>query len=243
MHHEIIKGDALTKMRWLRGGEGRYKAIITSPPYNLMNSRDGGWKRGNKKMMCAPPKLVDGYAEHDDNMPHEEYVAWQRECLTAMWELLTDDGAIFYNHTHRIQYGKQINCHEILEGFPLRQTITWDKLNGFNFNRSYFLPTAEYIYLIAKPDFKIERTAVKYGTVWRLQRESNNTHPAPFPVSIPARIIESCGLGKDDWVLDPFCGSGTTLVAAKQAGINAMGIELSEKYVAMARARLADTML
>jgi modification methylase len=42
--------------------------------------------------------LANGYGTHDDNMPHEEYVAWQAEVLRACWLTLSDRGAIYYNN-------------------------------------------------------------------------------------------------------------------------------------------------
>lgn len=74
----------------------RFGVVVTSPPYNL--NGDGHSTGGSGKVWTA---LADGYADHDDAMPHAEYVAWQQRLLTACWEHLTDDGAIFYNHKPR----------------------------------------------------------------------------------------------------------------------------------------------
>ncbi len=62
-------------------------------------------------------------------------------------------------------------------------------------------------------------------------------HPLPKPINLMEQLI--CGLSlKQDLVLDPFCGSGTTLVAAKRLGRKAIGIEISEKYCKIAVDRL-----
>ena len=58
-------------------------------------------------------------------MPYDQYVEWQRECLRAMYRLLTDNGAIFYNHKWQIQAGLLQDRREIVEGFPVRQIIIW----------------------------------------------------------------------------------------------------------------------
>ena len=68
----------------------------------------------------------------------------------------------------------------------------------------------------------------------------DHEHPAPFPESLPLRAIDSCGARS---VLDPFAGSGTTLVAAKRLGIPAIGIELSRRYCDAAVRRLAQDAL
>ena len=75
---------------------------------------------------------------------------------------------------------------------------------------------------------------------WRVAQESGTPHPAPFPVALPARAIEAAAPSS---VIDPFMGSGTTLRAAKDAGIPATGIELSERYCEIAAKRLAQGVL
>jgi site-specific DNA-methyltransferase (adenine-specific) len=62
-------------------------------------------------------------------------------------------------------------------------------------------------------------------------------HPAPFPLELPARLIELYTFA-GDVVLDPFLGSGTTALAAQQAGRRYVGYDTSEDYVALARRRL-----
>lgn len=77
--------------------------------------------------------------------------------------------------------------------------------------------------------------------VWRIPPESAKRvgHPAPFPVDLPARLI-SLYTYKGDLVLDPFMGSGTTLVAASKLERNSVGYDTDQKYVDLARKRLAD---
>jgi DNA modification methylase len=75
------------------------------------------------------------------------------------------------------------------------------------------------------------------GDVWRLGIETKvRTHPAPFPVTVPARCIEATGAQS---VLDPFAGSGSTLRAARDAGIRGTGIEVNAPYCDLAVSRLA----
>lgn len=67
-------------------------------------------------------------------------------------------------------------------------------------------------------------------------------HPVAFPKELPARCIAAAS-NHGDVVFDPFMGSGTTLVAAKQLGRRAIGIELEEKYCEIAVQRLAQEVL
>ena len=211
--------------------------IVTSPPYNIKNSTGNGLKNGSGDKW---PKaaLIDGYTEHSDCMPHQDYVQWQRNCLQQMMRLLQPDGAIFYNHKWRVQGGLLQDRSDIVRGFPVRQILIWHRAGGINFNPGYFLPNYEVIYLIAKPDFKLVPKANATGCVWRIDQESDNAHPAPFPVELATRCIDAVGRGP---VLDPFLGSGTTAVAAEQAGVKWIGIELSDAYADMAEERIART--
>ena len=159
----ILCGDAVTEMKKLP--DSSIDLIVTSPPYNLKNSSGNGLKdvRGSKWEKAA---LANGYATYDDNMPYDEYIKWQRECLSEMLRLIPETGAIFYNHKWRVQNGLIQDRHEILEGFPVRQIIIWKRKGGINFNRGYFLPTYEVIYMIAKKKFALAKHANAYGDVW-----------------------------------------------------------------------------
>lgn len=230
--NKIICGDCLLVMKQMPNE--CLDLVVTSPPYNLKNSTGNGMKdgRGGKWKNAA---LVNGYSNYDDNMPHEEYVKWQRDCLTEMFRLIKNDGAVFYNHKWRVQAGLLQDRQDIVSGFPVRQIIIWRRKGGINFNPGYFLPTYEVIYLIAKPEFKLTPKANAHGDVWEFTQEMNNIHPAPFPVVLIDRIISSTFA---QLVLDPFSGSGTTAVAASLLGRNYIGIELSPEYCKLSKQRL-----
>jgi modification methylase len=183
----------------------------------------------------ANAALQNGYSHYDDNMPHDKYVKWQRECLTEMFRLIKNDGAIFYNHKWRVQDGLLQDRQDIVSGFPVRQIIIWRRKGGINFNPGYFLPTYEVIYLIAKPDFFLAPKANAAGDVWEFTQEMKNGHPAPFPIALIDRIINST---KANVVLDPFMGSGTTAIVAMGLKRNYIGIELSPDYCEMAEKRI-----
>lgn len=215
---------------------GSVDLVVTSPPYNLKNSTGNGMKdgRGGKWSSAA---LLDGYSDYDDAMPHDQYVEWQRDCLTEMMRLLKDDGAIFYNHKWRVQASLLQDRSDIVRGFPVRQIIIWQRAGGINFNKGYFLPTYEVVYLIAKKDFKLAPKVNSYGDIWKFNQEMKNDHPAPFPLAFASRCVES-SIGQV--VLDPFMGSGTTALAALDHGKDFIGIELSPTYCEIAEQRLAQ---
>lgn len=208
--------------------------VVTSPPYNLRNSTGNGMKNGSGGKW-ENAQLINGYLTHDDAMPHEDYVKWQRECLTAMMRVLREDGAIFYNHKRRVQGGQLQDRDDILQGFPVRQIIIWKRSGGINFNPGYFLPTHEVIYLICKQDFRLAPKANAYGDVWDIPQENDNPHPAPFPVELAQRCIQSTTA---DIVLDPFIGSGQTAIAAEVCRRRWVGFDVSKDYCKIARERI-----
>ena len=211
--------------------------IVTSPPYNIKNSTGNGLKNGSGGKW-PQAELIKGYANYDDSLPHDAYVAWQRNCLEAMMRVLSEDGAIFYNHKWRVQGGRLQDRQDIVADFPVRQIIIWQRNGGINFNPGYFLPTYEVIYLIAKPKFRLAPKANAQGDVWRIPQETKNPHPAPFPLALARTCIDS---NEAEVVLDPFIGSGTTAIAAALAGRQWIGIDISETYCELARRRISAT--
>jgi len=221
-------GDTIEFMRNLP--RKSISIIVTSPPYNLKNSTGNGMKdgRGGK---WSNARLINGYSDYNDNMPHEQYVEWQRACLNEMINVLTDDGVIFYNHKWRVQAGLLQDRHDIVFGFPVRQIIIWKRNGGINFNRGYFLPTYEVIYMIAKPKFKLATGANKMTDIWEFSQEFKNEHPAPYPIELATRCIKASPGGI---VFDPFMGSGTTAIAAKMQNRDWIGVDISKEYCEMA---------
>jgi len=220
------QGDCLTAMAKM--ADGSVDIIITSPPYNLGEGAGGFgslWKKA---------KLQDGYASHSDDMPYEEYVAWQKRFLTECWRLIPNDGAIFYQHKNRIQKGVLRTSHDLNPGLPIRQILIWHRGNGMNFSDRFLTPTHETIYVFAKPGFRFKK-GHGLKDVLTIEPERKNPHPAPFPVELPRRIIAATNAKV---VFDPFAGSGTTGVAALPEGRRFIGIELDAGYVEQAKARI-----
>lgn len=230
--NKIVCGNTVDVMKEMT--DESVDLIITSPPYNLKNSTGNGMKdgRGGKWANAA---LQSGYSHYDDNMPHDEYVEWQRNCLTEMLRLIPEDGAIFYNHKWRVQGGLLQDRQDIVQGFPVRQILIWRRKGGLNFNPGYFLPTYEVIYVIAKPKFRLVEKANAHGDIWEFTQDMKNPHPAPFPVDLIDRIVGSTNA---KIVLDPFMGSGTTAISAINHKRYYIGIDISPEYCTMAESRI-----
>lgn len=250
----IYHGDCMEIMPQLAAGS--VDLVFTSPPYNLGTTTGGGFP--NKRMghyaadaafgkkrggmgKWASAALAHGYGVHEDAMPHDEYVAWQKRILTECWRLIGDAGAIYYNHKPRVLAGICVTPLDYNPGLPVRQVVIWARSGGINFSPAFYLPMHEWIVVIAKPDFRLKsKGASGVGDVWSITQEMNNDHPAPFPISLPLRALETV---EPRSVLDPFMGSGTTLRAAKDLGIPAIGIEIEERYCEMAVERLSQEAL
>jgi len=79
--------------------------------------------------------------------------------------------------------------------------------------------------------------------LWTFQGETKRVdHPAPFPVELPKRCIKLFSY-TDDVVLDPFVGSGTTLIAARLLGRKAVGVDISKEYCELAKQRLMNAVM
>ena len=243
----IICGDCREVLPSL---PGYFRLVFTSPPYNLGGEpwpHLGNWKNGDsaggksKWRNGSDASTGPSYASHHDNMPHAEYVAWQRDVLTMCWGLLSEDGAIFYNHKPRVIGAKLWLPLELNPELPLRQIVIWSRAGGMNFNPTAYVPTHEWVMVFAKEAFRLrDKAASGVGDVWRVAQEANPNHPAPFPLGLPRAAIETTGPGM---ILDPFMGSGTTLRAAKDLGRKAIGIEIEERYAEIAARRMEQSVL
>jgi DNA modification methylase len=224
-----------------------FDAVITSPPYNLGASpwpHLGHWKPGDSA--GGRSKWKNGsdagagiqYAEHQDAMPWAEYVEWQRDILTM---LAAKAPVVFYNHKPRVIGGRLWTPLELIpDTVTLRQIVIWARPGGLNFNQTAFVPTHEWVMVLAREEWRLKsKGASGLGDVWEMAPE-RNPHPAPFPEALPSRALDASGAMS---VLDPFSGSGTTLVAAKRLGRKAVGIEVSERYCEMAAHRLSQATL
>jgi modification methylase len=232
---KIIQGDCLQVMETM--SENSVQCVVTSPPYNLHN-----------KKFHDSYRLGRVFGEkhnhwYKDGIPEDEYKLWQHKCVAEMMRVCR--GTVCYNHKVRYgasRQGEVIHPMDWLRGFPCAPfwtEIIWDRCSGTNFNCGRFINTDERIFMFKKP-VVFHKECAAWGTVWTIPPQPNiNNHPCPFPVEIPKRCITAL-TNEGDTILDPFCGSASTGVAALQTGRNFIGIEISPDYCAMARRRLQN---
>ena len=221
----IFHGDCLEIMPQI--GQ-RFDICFTSPPYN------------KGKQSGAYANMRNAYESWSDDLPENEYAQWQRQCLQQMSSI---SDAVFYNHKPQIKDGSIIlPTIYIPENVNLRQVIIWDRGGGFNHSPGQFVPSCEWIMLLACKEWKMPtRGSGAAGDVWRIKIADDKTdHPCAFPLELVSTAILATGAKT---VLDPFGGSGSTGRAAKDLGKKAVLIELEEKYCEMAAKRMEQQVL
>ena len=223
--NKIIQGDCLEIMKEMP--DKSVDLVLTSPPYNLGNNHHTGKKKHNP---------------YNDNLPEEEYQRWQIEVLDEAYRITKDNGSILYNHKNRIKNGVQITPYEWLlkTKWIVKQELVWFNRSQ-NFDKIRFYPMTERIYWLAKSkDTKINNVINHHDLFeWKPVGTKGN-HTRAFPVEMAKDLI-SCFEG--DVILDPMCGSGTTLLGAKYLNRKYIGIELSPEYVKIAEERLRQEIL
>lgn len=229
--NEIIQGDCLEVLKTFP--DESVDCVITSPPYNKGSAN----RKFNPKDSWSRAGI--SYGEFQDNLPEEEYQEQQKAVLRECVRVLKKEGSIFYNHKYRIVNHRVISPEEWLGEFNLRQVIIWDRGSSPVLEPIRFMPTIEQIYWITKerktPYFT--KQGFQFKDVWRINPDSGNDHPAPFPEQLVSRcLISACPVG--GVVLDPYMGSGTVAVSAKKMERNYLGIELNPEYIKIAEERI-----
>ncbi len=160
----------------------------------------------------------------------------------------------------------QVRCRRL--GFANLAPIFWYKIanatyeaegNGGGFLGKPYEPNAvvkhdvEYILMERRPGpyrspdpktrllsvIPAKKHSIWFQQIWNdIKGESARNHPAPFPEELVDRLVRMFSF-VNDTVLDPFVGTGTTMVASARAGRNSIGVEIDQKYWRLARDRLS----
>lgn len=230
----VITGDALCVLSGMP--PDFVSAGVTSPPYNKQENKRG-W-------------LVDNvrYSQFTDKQPENVYQDSQVAVLDELYRVIKPGGSFFYNHKLRWEKGLLLHPMDWLRRtkWTIRQEIVWDRGIAANIRGWRFWQVEERVYWLYKPigshliGRELESRHALLSSVWRFPPERHNGHPAPFPIQLPARALYSVLGNGDTVVIDPYCGSGTTLVVAKLLGCDFVGIDISDEYTETARQRLVD---
>ena len=225
---EVITGDCLQILPTL--APGSVEAVVTSPPYNtLATAHDrGGMHSGNGWL---------DKAKYSDDLPEADYQQQQRDVFRELRRVCR--GTVWINHKARFRDGFGIHPLSIYGMDDLFAEIIWDRGVSMVLNAGRFAHSHEAVYGYGRPVWW-DADQNTQMTVWRITPErGRNDHPCPFPMELASRLIRA-SVPPGGLVLDPYCGSGTTLAAARKLGRLAIGIEQDERYAAIARRRIAD---
>ena len=229
--HRLLCGDSTTELAVAAVLDGlRVNVIVTSPPYNqqLDTFKPSGMLKENTAFV---DRMASAYA---DSLPEPEYQRAQVEQLEMLARFVNPNGSIFYNHKNRYRDKRVVSPMEWLGklSFPIRQEIIWSRPGSVTQNARMFLPSDERIYWLRVGDDFVfhDTTEIKsWSTVWEIAPRNDVAVSAPFPREIPKRCIAAT-TAPGDIILDPYMGSGTTLIAAEELGRVAYGIEINPAY-------------
>ncbi|MCX6382282.1 MAG: site-specific DNA-methyltransferase [Armatimonadetes bacterium] len=226
--------------------EGSVDLIVTSPPYNVDIQ----------------------YNSNQDDLNYSEYLEFSLKWMTRCYSWLKEDGRFCLNvPLDKNKGGQQSVGADITYlakqiGFKYHSTVIWNEGNisrrtawgsWLSASAPFVIAPVELILILYKKDWKktsgskesdITRQEFMDWTngLWTFNGESKKRigHPAPFPVELPMRCVKLFSY-VGDTILDPFAGSGTTLIAASRQKRNAIGIEVDKTYFQLAHQRILNT--
>ena len=235
---EIYNGDFLN----IPISEESIDLVITSPPYNVGIN----------------------YKDNNDSISYKDYLNWTERWLYKVLKILKEDGRFCLNiPLDKNKGGKNSVYADIVSiaknlGFNYQSTIVWNEQNisrrtawgsWLSASAPYVIAPVEMIVLLYKKEWKKKKKGVSDITkeefiewtngLWTFSGESRKRigHPAPYPLELPKRCIKLFSyIG--DTILDPFVGSGTTLISAYNLNRKAIGVEISKDYFYLAINRI-----
>lgn len=219
--------------------------IITSPPYNLDIK----------------------YNSHDDQISYEQYLEFSYKWLSRCFEWLKNDGRLCLNIPLDKNKGGQQSVGADLTtiakkiGFKYHSTIIWNEGNisrrtawgsWLSASAPYVIAPVELILVLYKDKWKKNNKGQSDITkkefveltngLWTFQGQNKKGaggHPAPFPVELPKRCIKLFSF-VGDTILDPFVGSGSTLIAAILNDRKGIGVDVDDEYCEIAKKRILE---
>jgi len=241
--NKIVCGDCRRVMRKLPSE--CIDLVVTSPPYNVG-------------------------MEYEEPLTEDEYTEFLKDVLVGIKRVLKPDGRICWNVPYQmISARRQIfspyYCSMVAikeAGLKYRDNITWNKIKCANdtawgswcsASAPWIRHMSEAIIIAYKEEWKKRKMGtsditkeefLKYTLdIWSIPcaKRSVIKHPAPFPEQLAERCIKLFSY-VGDTVLDPFLGSGTTMVSAIRLRRKAIGIEVRKDYCELAKRRLINSL-
>ena len=219
----------------------KFDCIFADPPYFLSN---GG-------ISCQSGKVVCVDKGEWDKADSPEYIDdFNTKWLSLCREKLADNGTIWVSGTYHNIFSIANTLNQL--GFKILNVITWVKTNPPpNISCRFFTYSSEFVIWARKHpkkphyfNYELMRKLNGYKQmpdVWHLPaisrwEKSCGKHPTQKPLSLLSRIILA-STTENSWILDPFCGSGTTGIAASLLNRRFLGIDNELEFLEMAKAR------
>jgi len=239
---KIINDDILTTREV---GKNSVDLIVTSPPYNVDMK----------------------YNHHNDKISYVDYLRFSKRWISRCLNWLKEDGRFCLNipldknKDGQQSVGADLTTIAKQVGFEYHSTIIWNEGNisrrtawgsWMSASAPYVIAPVELIVILYKNRWKktsgsklsdvARNEFIKWTNgLWTFQGESKKRvgHPTPFPIELSRRCIKLFSY-VDDLVLDPFVGSGTTLVASALSNRQGIGIDIDLEYCKLAKKRLVN---
>ena len=241
-YDQIIRGDCIQELAKLDAGS--VDLVFADPPFNI------GY----------------GYDEYHDKKTCCDYLSWSREWINAVVRVLKPRGTFWLAIGDKYAAELKVACtSDRALQLHCRNWVIWHYTFGVHCTKKFTRSHTHLLYFVkSSKNFTFNADAIRVPSArqlkyndkranpkgrvpddtWQFPRvcgtfkERQGFHGCQMPEQVLARIIRACS-NEGDLVLDPFAGSGTTPAVAKKLHRRYLGIELSKKYVAGARDRLA----
>ena len=248
----VFPGDCLEFLRSIP--DGAFQLVVTSPPYNLGKEYE---ERVHLDHYVAQQREVI-----------RECVRTLKPTGSICWEVgnYVDDGAIIpldallfpvftelgLRCRNRIVWHFEHGLHCSRRFSGRYESVLWfTKTNDYFFDLDAVrvpqkYPGKKYFKGPKAGQYSCNPLGKNPGDVWVIPNVKSNhvektEHPCQFPVELIERLVLSL-TSKDDWVFDPFLGTGTSIIAALRHGRRGAGAELQPRYVDLARERIEEAM-
>jgi DNA modification methylase len=259
-NYEVILGDTLEHLKNLESG--KFDLIITSPPYNV--GKEYETKNSIEKYLAEQEKIIEELIRATSSKGN---ICWQVGNYVQKGEIFPLDifyYQIFKKHNLKLRnriiwhFGHGLHASNRFSG--RYETILWfSKTNDYIFNLDDVRVPSKYP---GKRHFKGPKKGKLSGNpkgknpsdVWEIiikdwenelwdipNVKSNHPEKTEHPCQYPIELVERCVLAltnEGSWILDPFAGVGSTMLAAIKNNRNVIGIEKEKKYVALTKQRI-----
>jgi len=260
--HQVLHGDSLKVLKGIESG--KFDLIITSPPYNVGKSYE--IKTSIEKYLETQEAIIDELVR---TLSEKGNLCWQVGNYVHKGEVFPLDifyYSIFKRHGLKLRnriiwyFGHGLHAKNRFSG--RYETILWfSKSDNYIFNLDNVRVPAKYP---GKRHFKGSKKGEISGnplgknpsdiweivindwetSLWNIPNvKSNHPEKTEHPAQFPIELVERCVLAltnENSWVLDPFAGVGSTLIAAIKNDRNVIGIEKEEEYCKISKQRIND---